>query len=77
MNFWNVHWSEDNHDIKDVKEELADVLVYCRNMLDKLGVDEDEIVNAKMEQSEKNIQLAKLKEKQINITNYRVDIWNK
>jgi len=31
---------------------FADVLVYCRNMLDKLNLDEDEIVNMKMDQNE-------------------------
>ena len=60
-------WDENNYDIKAVKEELADVLVYCRNMLDKLGLDEDEIVNTKIDKNEENIQLKKLKVKQINI----------
>ena len=45
-------WSETNYDLEHIKEELADVLVYCRNMLDKLGLDEDEIVNSKMDQNE-------------------------
>lgn len=45
-------WSDDEYDLQHVKEELADVLVYCRNMLDKLGLDEDEIVNMKMNQNE-------------------------
>lgn len=45
-------WSDDNYKIEDVKEELADVLVYCRTMLDKLNLDEDEIVNAKMDKNE-------------------------
>ena len=45
-------WSDDDYDIDHVKEELADVIVYCRNMLDKLGLDEDEIVNAKMDKNE-------------------------
>jgi NTP pyrophosphatase (non-canonical NTP hydrolase) len=45
-------WSDSDYDIRHVKEELADVLVYCRNMLDTLGLDEDEIVNAKMDQNE-------------------------
>ena len=45
-------WSDDEYDLLHVKEELADVLVYCRNMLDKLGLDEDEIVNMKMDQNE-------------------------
>lgn len=45
-------WSDDEYDIQHVKEELADVLVYCRNMLDKLNLNEDEIVNMKMDQNE-------------------------
>ena len=45
-------WSDTDYDIVHVREELADVLVYCRNMLDKLGLDEDEIVNEKMNRNE-------------------------
>ena len=45
-------WSDTDYDIVQVREELADVLVYCRNMLDKLGLDEDEIVNEKMNRNE-------------------------
>ena len=45
-------WSDTEYDIGHVSEELADVLVYCRNMLDKLGLDEDEIINRKMDQNE-------------------------
>lgn len=56
-------WDEENYDINEVKEELADVLVYCRNMLDKLNLDEDEIVNAKMEQNEKKYPVDKAKGK--------------
>lgn len=44
-------WSDDVYDIEHVKEELADVLVYCQNMLDKLGLDADEIVNHKMDKN--------------------------
>ena len=40
------------YDVDHVSEELADVLVYCRNMLDKLGLDEDVIINRKMDQNE-------------------------
>ena len=56
-------WDEEHYDINEVKEELADVLVSCRNMLDKLGLDEDEIVNAKMEQNEKKYPINKAKGK--------------
>ena len=45
-------WSDTDYNIESVKEELADVLVYCRNMLDRLELDEDEIVNAKMDKNE-------------------------
>lgn len=45
-------WSDTEYDLQHVKEELADVIVYCQNMLDKLGLDVDEIVNMKMAQNE-------------------------
>lgn len=54
-------WSDTDYDVSHVKEELADVLVYCRNMLDKLGLDEDEIVNMKMDQNEKKYPVEKAK----------------
>lgn len=56
-------WDENNYDVEHVKEELADVLVYCRNMLDKLGLDEDEIVNAKMTKNEAKYPVEKAKGK--------------
>jgi len=45
-------WSGSDYDLQHVKEELADVLVYSQNLLDKLGLDADEIVNMKMCQNE-------------------------
>lgn len=54
-------WSDSEYNIEEVKEELADVLVYCRNMLDKLGLDEDEIVNAKMNKNEAKYPVEKAK----------------
>ena len=56
-------WDEEHYDLQEVKEELADVLVYCRNMLDKLGLDEDEIVNAKLSQNEAKYPVDKAKGK--------------
>ena len=54
-------WSDADFDLEHVKEELADVMVYCRNMLDELGLDEDEIINAKMAKNEAKypVELAK------------------
>jgi NTP pyrophosphatase (non-canonical NTP hydrolase) len=45
-------WSDTEYDLQHVKEELADVMVYCQDMLDALGLDADEIVNMKMDQNE-------------------------
>ena len=52
-------WSEEEYDLQHVKEELADVLVYCQDMLDSLGLDADEIVNMKMDQNEKKYPVEK------------------
>lgn len=54
-------WNNDNFDIEHVKEELADVIVNCQNLLDKLCLDVDEIVNKKLEQNEKKYPVKKFK----------------
>lgn len=56
-------WSEngDGVDISHVKEELADVIIYCQNMLDKLGLNVDEIVNEKMAKNEAKYPVEKSK----------------
>lgn len=54
-------WSEDEYDLQHVKEELADVIVYSRNLLDKLGLDVDEIVNMKMTMNEAKYPVEKAK----------------
>ena len=54
-------WSDTDYDLQHVKEELADVLVYCRDLLDKLDLDEDEIVNMKMDQNETKYPVVKSK----------------
>ena len=54
-------WDEDHYDLEEVKEELADVLVYAQNLLDKLGLDEDEIINDKMTKNEAKYPVEKAK----------------
>lgn len=56
-------WNDTEFDIQHVKEELADVIVYSQNMLDKLGLDVDEIVNMKMSQNEVKYPVEKAKGK--------------
>ncbi len=54
-------WSDDDFDIQQVKEELADVMVYSQNLLDKLGLDADEIISMKMDQNEAKYPVEKAK----------------
>lgn len=56
-------WSDEGYDLQHVKEELADVMVYCQNLLDKLGLDADEIINMKMTQNEAKYPVDKAKGK--------------
>ena len=54
-------WADDEYDLQHVKEELADVIVYSQNLLDKLGLDVDEIVNMKMTMNEAKYPVEKAK----------------
>ena len=56
-------WSETDFDLEHVKEELADVMVYSRNLLDERGLDEDEIINSKMDKNEAKYPVEKAKGK--------------
>lgn len=56
-------WSDEEYDLQHVKEELADVMVYSQNLLDKLGLDADEIVNMKMAMNEAKYPVEKAKGK--------------
>ena len=54
-------WSDTGYDLEEVKDELADVIVYCIDMLDKLGLDVDEIINRKMSKNEAKYPVEKAK----------------
>lgn len=54
-------WSDEEYDIQHVKEELADVMVYSQNLLDKLRLDADEIINMKMTMNEEKYPVEKAK----------------
>ena len=50
-------------------------MVYCRNLLDELGLDEDEIINAKMTQNEAKYPVEKARgnaTKYDQLANYRI-----
>lgn len=54
-------WNDEEFNLEHVKEELADVLVNSINLVDKLNLDIDEIINKKMEQNEKKYPIDKIK----------------
>ena len=54
-------WSDEEYDLQHIKEELADVMVYSQNLLDKLGLDADEIINMKMTMNEAKYPVDKAK----------------
>jgi NTP pyrophosphatase (non-canonical NTP hydrolase) len=56
-------WDDEKYDEQHVKEELADVMVYCQNLVDKLAFDVDEIINMKMVQNEAKYPVEKAKGK--------------
>lgn len=56
------HFLWDNNFNKDeVCEELADVMTYCIQMADSLGVDIVDIINKKMDKNEKKYPVEKAK----------------
>ena len=54
-------WNDSNYDFANVKEELADVMNYCLQMCNVLNVDPIEIINNKMDISEKKYPVDKAK----------------
>ena len=55
-------WNNE-YDLEEVKEELADVLNYCIQMANKLGVNPKQIVLDKMEKTAKKYPVEKAKGK--------------
>ena len=54
---------DNNYNIDEVKDELADVLNYCIQMANKLGVDPEQIVLDKLEKNAKKYPIEKSKGK--------------
>ena len=56
-------WNDTEFDLEAVKEELADVMNYCIQMSQVLNVDIIDIINAKMDKTEKKYPVDKAKGK--------------
>lgn len=46
-------WSDTARDLSAVKEELADILIYCLQLAMALDLDVNDIINEKMDKNEK------------------------
>ena len=60
-------WDNDNFNLQNVKEELADVMIYCIHMANALDVNIEDIINMKMDKNEMKYPVEKAKGK---ITKY-------
>ena len=54
-------WNDNEYDLESVKEELADVMNYCIQMSQVLNVDIIDIINSKMDKTEKKYPVDKAK----------------
>lgn len=53
-------WKND-YNLDSLKDELADVLIYCQDLIRKLNLDEDKIINDKLDKNEKKYPIDKSK----------------
>lgn len=51
-------WSNDKFELEDVKEEIADVMNYCLQMCNVLGLDPIDVINKKMDLAANDIRSA-------------------
>lgn len=52
-------WDDDHYDLQHVKEELADVMIYCLQMAEALKADPYEIIEEKMAMNAKKYPVEK------------------
>ena len=61
-------WDNDNFNLQNVKEELADVIIYCIHMANALDVNIEDIINMKMDKNEMKYPVEKSKGKSTKYT---------
>ena len=61
-------WDNDNFNLQNVKEELADVMIYCIHMANALDVNIEDILNMKMDKNELKYPVEKAKGKSTKYT---------
>ena len=61
-------WDNDNFNLQNVKEELADVMIYCIHMANALDVNIEDIINMKIDKNELKYPVEKAKGKSTKYT---------
>ena len=61
-------WDNDNFNLQNVKEELADVMIYCIHMANALDVNIEDIINMKLDKNEFKYPVEKSKGKSTKYT---------
>jgi NTP pyrophosphatase (non-canonical NTP hydrolase) len=56
--------------LEEIKEEIADVMIFLTNLADKLGIDLLEAAKGKIEKNKKNYPAAKVRGKALKYTEY-------
>ena len=56
--------------LEEIKEEIADVMIFLTNLADKLGIDLLEAAKEKIEKNKKNYPAAKVRGKALKYTEY-------
>lgn len=57
----HFQWVDDSFDLKEVGQELADVLIYCYQLADVLGLKVERIIHAKLDMNENKYPVDKAK----------------
>ena len=57
----HFQWADDSFDLQGVSQELADVLIYCYQLADVLGLEVEQIIHSKLDMNEKKYPVDKAK----------------
>lgn len=57
----NFQWSSECKDIQNAKEEIADIMIYCLLLCEKLDFDIKEIINDKIDKNREKYPISKAK----------------
>ncbi len=66
----NFLWNDDNYDLKNLSEELADVLICSLQLVYKLDLKVEEIINRKMDINEEKYPVQKARGNSLKYTEY-------